>query len=114
MFRTKVLQAVSPYTLFLKRFGNSKELAGLKIAQRGRKLAKMYHSLSRNALAKLKADAKKTPYPKRRVKVVKPRKPTVYSHFVRRNYHTVRGSGNDRFKKLAAKWHAAKKTKNSN
>ena len=104
MFRTNILKAVSPFAVFIKRFGNSAELAGLKITARGRKLGKMYRALSRAELAKLKAEAAKTTFPKKRVVPKQPRKPSAYNLFVKRNWNTVNGKAPQRLIKLAAAW----------
>ena len=104
MFRTNILKGVSPFLLFVKRFGKSPQLDGLKIANRGRKLGKMYRALSRVELAKLKAEAAKTTFPKKRVVPKQPRKPSAYNLFVKRNWNTVRGKAPERLSKLAAAW----------
>ena len=54
---------VSPYSLFIKRNGAS--IQAKTIAERGRKLGKMYKALSAADKAKLVADAKKAPAFKR-------------------------------------------------
>jgi hypothetical protein len=104
MFRTNILKGVAPFALFIKRFGNSAELEGLKIANRGRTLGKWYRALSRVELAKLKAEAAKTTFPKKRVVPKQPRKPSAYNLFVKRNWNTVRGKAPERLSKLAAAW----------
>jgi hypothetical protein len=118
MLRTQIVRGISPYALWLTK--SKGQHAGVQ--ERAKLVAAAYHAQSPSEMAALVAEAKAMPTPERKekkdkkVKKVKDenwvkKPPTAYNVFIKANYESVKNLPKvDRFKALATKWAARKKS----
>ena len=87
---------VSPFLLFIKKYGKDASLKGLKFAQRGVALGKKWKALPAAEKAAFVATAKKTATPKRTKVPVTVLKKAVAKgiplKFVRKSWYSTKGS----------------------